>query len=60
MGHITKTKRHSCLQLKYAKKEAAKILPHMYEEASEVYLSRKKLKIDQILAIVAGRTKKNV
>ena len=51
-GHITKTKSNSCQQLKYAKSEAIKIVQRLYKLNCAMCLSRKKLKIGKILAIV--------
>lgn len=53
-GHITKSAGSSCLQLKYAKIEAKVVVSQMYKNKSAVSLSRKKLKLNKILAIVAG------
>jgi len=52
-GHITKSKNSSVFQLKYGKADSIKIIEKMYCNSSSVHLSRKKLKIDKILAIVA-------
>ena len=51
-GHITKSKGQSCQQLKYAKSEARLIVKRLYMIPSGISLSRKKLKIQRILAIV--------
>jgi hypothetical protein len=51
-GHVTKDGKGSTFQLKYAKNESLRILKKMYYSKNIVYLSRKKLKIDKILAIV--------
>jgi len=56
-GHITMSKKGSCMQLKYAKKEAIIVVRHLYSRKGSVYLTRKKLKIDKILAIVDKLTK---
>jgi hypothetical protein len=51
-GHITKAKTQKCMQLKYAKADSVKLLNIMYYSPEVTHLSRKKLKIDQMLAIV--------
>ena len=53
-GHITKSEGQSCQQLKYAKNEARLIVGRLYEDPTSLCLSRKKLKIQRILAIVDG------
>ena len=52
-GHITKSQNSSVFQLKYAKADSVKIIEKMYRDSSNIHLSRKKLKIDKILAIVS-------
>lgn len=52
VGHITKSEKNPCYQLKYAKKESLVLLRRMYYSSSVRYLSRKRLKIKQMLAIV--------
>jgi len=52
-GHITKWSGGSCLQLKYAKNEAEVVMNEMYRSRKCTCLSRKKLKLKRILAIVA-------
>jgi hypothetical protein len=52
-GHIAHAKNKSTHQLKYAKSEGLKLLRQMYRTAPKgTYLSRKRLKIDRMLAIV--------
>ncbi len=56
-GHISKKpgdgkKRHEMYSLRYAKKESLIVLFKMYEHSSEMYLSRKRLKIQSALRIV--------
>lgn len=52
-GHITGSRRESCRQLKYAKADSLKILRRMYLHAARGhYLSRKRLKIEEMLRIV--------
>lgn len=52
-GHVTSAKRNVCYQLKYAKADSLKILRRMYRSAPKgTYLSRKRLKIIKMLAIV--------
>ncbi len=50
-GHVTSSKISSCFQLKYAKEESLKIIRAMYSGGG-ISLSRKKLKIKRMLAIV--------
>jgi hypothetical protein len=54
-GHLTKAKRKSASQLKYAKKESLVLYRNMYYKGVSSYLVRKKLKIDNALAIVGER-----
>lgn len=51
-GHITKAKNDSTYQLRYAKEESLKVLSEMYKNRSSISLSRKRLKVARILAIV--------
>jgi len=52
-GHVTSAKKKVCYQLKYAKSDGLKILRRMYRDATKgTYLSRKRLKIIEMLAIV--------
>lgn len=51
-GHISSDKNDSCRQLRYAKSDSLKIIKNMYKNKKSVFLSRKKLKIKKILAIV--------
>jgi hypothetical protein len=51
-GHITSSIKSSCKQLKYAKKESLILLKKMYYSNDVICLTRKKLKINNILAIV--------
>ena len=51
-GHITKAKKDPCYQLKYAKSESLILIRNLYHSPGILHLSRKKLKIDQMLAIV--------
>ncbi|MBI4088316.1 hypothetical protein HY418_02970 [Candidatus Kaiserbacteria bacterium] len=53
-GHVTQAKRKAvCYQLRYAKADALKIFRRMYKVAPKgMYLSRKRLKIQRMLAIV--------
>jgi len=53
IGHVTKSCRNSCLQLKYAKQEAIRIVSDMYAESDVICLTRKRLKIKRILDIVS-------
>ncbi|MDP2789606.1 MAG: hypothetical protein Q8O51_00585 [bacterium] len=54
-GHITKARKQSVEQLKYAKREANIILKKMYPNPKVVCLTRKRLKILRALATI-GRT----
>lgn len=55
-GHMTGQRHVSCCQLKYAKADSLKILRRMYSHAPKGrYLSRKRLKIIEMLAIVGER-----
>ncbi len=58
LGHITKNKRNSAFQLKYAKKEALAIIKKMYYNPNVVCLSRKKLKIQKALKIEKKQQKR--
>lgn len=51
-GHITKSIHSSVYQLKYAKAESLKLLPHMYYNSDVVCLSRKRLKIEKAFRTV--------
>lgn len=52
-GHVTSSKRNLCFQLKYAKSDSLKIFRRMYRLAPRgTFLSRKRLKISRMLAIV--------
>jgi len=48
-GHITKTGKKICYQLKYAKKEAVVVIKKMYYNPDVVCLSRKRKKIEKAL-----------
>lgn len=55
-GHITKsTRKNTCFQLKYAKKDGIKLVREMYRDKQCTYLIRKKLKIDKVLCIVGEK-----
>ena len=51
-GHITTNKNNACLQLKYGKTESLPILEKMYHKKCDIYLSRKRLKILSVLAMI--------
>lgn len=51
-GHLTKSMKSSCFQLKYAKSDSYKILKKMYYSESTSCLKRKRLKIEKTLAII--------
>lgn len=59
-GHLTATKRKSCNQLKYAKKDSMILLKSMYYNNVESFLVRKKLKIDKILATMQENKSKYI
>jgi hypothetical protein len=54
-GHITKAKRGTIYQLKYAKVDSLKLLPKLYYNADVVCLPRKRKKIETALAVI-GKT----
>jgi hypothetical protein len=54
-GHITKTKKHSCISLKYAKKESGILLSKIYYNDQISCLNRKRLKIFNTLSIIHSR-----
>ena len=54
-GHITKSKKSSVYQLKYAKADSLKLLRELYPNKKVLCLSRKRLKIEKTLAIVGER-----
>ena len=52
-GHVTTAgKTHSMKQLKYAKEESLILLRKMYYSIQNIFLSRKRLKINKALGIV--------
>lgn len=51
-GHISKSKKRSYYQLRFAKNESIKLFNYMYKDKKSLYLSRKYLKIRECLAIV--------
>jgi hypothetical protein len=51
-GHITKAKKNSCYQLKYAKKESTILLRKLYYKKNLICLRRKRLKIKKILGSI--------
>ncbi len=54
-GHITKSKNNSAYQLKYAKADSLKLLPEIYYSKDIICLSRKRLKIERVLAIIGKK-----
>ncbi len=50
-GHLVSDGRKRNYQLKYAKREALEIISKMYYSKDVVYLSRKKLKVDEALKV---------
>jgi len=55
LGHITHAEGYSISQLKYAKADSFKLLRKMYYSKGVVCLSRKRLKIERILATVGEK-----
>ena len=51
-GHITKSKKQVCYQLKYAKTESLILLKQIYYTKEDLFLERKYLKINNALAIM--------
>ena len=51
-GHITKSDKQVCYQLKYAKSESLILLPKIYHEGANIFLKRKHLKIKRALGII--------
>jgi hypothetical protein len=59
-GHVgNPTKNNSCYQLKYSKREALILANYLYEDSYVIRLSRKHLKISQVLDIVNGAKNKS-
>lgn len=54
-GHITKSQKNSAFQLKYAKADSLLLLRAMYPKKHTLCLSRKRLKIEQMLSIIGER-----
>ena len=54
-GHITKALKNSAYQLKYAKKDSLLLLRAMYQNTILQSLSRKHLKIEEMLRIIGER-----
>lgn len=54
-GHVKKDGKGVTYQLTYAKNDSSKILNRMFKNKKALYLSRKRLKINKILAIVGER-----
>ena len=52
-GHITHSKAASCYQLKFAKRESRVLISKIYYKKSLKSLTRKRLKINSALAIIA-------
>jgi len=50
-GHISKSESNSAYQLKYAKTEALKLIGKLYYNEDAVCLSRKRIKIEQAIAL---------
>ncbi len=60
LGHLKKDGKDSTYQLTYAKRDSVAILNKMYEKQGAIYLARKKLKSEVILAIVHGQLSERV
>jgi len=54
-GHVTKSNKNTAFQLKYAKRESILLLRAMYKNKRAPSLSRKRLKIDEMLRIIGER-----
>jgi len=54
-GHITKNRKSSIYQLKYAKAESLKLLPKLYYNPEVICLSRKRHKIEKALAVIGEK-----
>jgi len=57
-GHLTRAKESTLVQLRYAKREAVILASKMYENNPELYLIRKRLKINGILSTIASTSQK--
>ena len=55
-GHVTTNSNNICKQLKYAKSDSLKVLRKMYYSPNVICLSRKRLKINKILAMIGEKT----
>lgn len=55
IGHISVTKERNFYQLRYAKKDSLKLLPKIYYSRDILYLSRKRLKINEALGIIGKK-----
>jgi hypothetical protein len=54
-GHVKKDGKGATYQLTYAKSDSIKIIRSMFKNSKSLSLSRKRLKIKKILAIVGER-----
>lgn len=54
-GHVTKAKNNSAYQLKYAKQESLILIKALYSNKRKLCLSRKRLKIEEMLRIIGER-----
>jgi hypothetical protein len=59
-GHIAKSQKNSCYQLRYSKRECLKVIKYMYRTKSTLCLKRKHLKILTSLDIVLQRVRYNL
>lgn len=55
VGHVTRAKKHTTVQLKYGKREGTVLLRRMYASEEAFCLRRKRLKIERMLRIVGER-----
>ncbi len=55
LGHVTRDKKKSAIQLKYAKRDSLTILRNLYHGRKVMCLSRKRLKIEKALRIIGER-----
>ena len=56
-GHISNSPKRYCNQLRYAKREAVIIAAHLYKKEDILFLSRKRLKIQQSLGMMCEQEK---
>lgn len=56
-GHVTKDRKGTTYQLKYAKKDSLKLLQRLYAGRKPLHLKRKRLKIDKALSMIGESLK---